>query len=685
MESNLSVQIGADVSLLQKGLADAEQQVDNLVTSIGGAATSVGKSFDKMGDDAANLPKRIPQGIVSKLEGEFRDLEQMIERATNPSQIKFLNKELERTEQELRAIRNAGRSGFDDLGKRIGALPTSIGRANNAFGGLKKGGNEANLALVDLSRVVQDAPFGFIGIANNINPLLESFQRLQRSSATTGVFLRSLAGAFFGAGGLGLAIAGVTTAIQIYQNGISGFNRKTKEAKKEADGFKSALESINSQLASEASRVAILVDNLKNETLTKQQRNAAIEELKKINPTYFGQLKEEAGLINNLSAAYTSYLNNLRSKFASRALEKQLEGLFERKLNLEVELDQQTKNRISNTLGTITRDEEKRFKGLLSKSLFELSDEEKNFVARIQRIKQGVKVFDLTGQAQKNQKELGSVNKEIDALLLKLGQLGKTEYKLDPQFGKKETDAALKAAQEALQDEIAKLKLEQISFNAGSLEYKELEARIIELTGAYEALNKSAAQAAFILAEAAKRALEVQNIEPAKVELIQTPSIDTGKALDSLRLGLVQFNDQIKAVIARNAELKASYEETATFLQNTLGPAFDNVFQAIFEGQNIFKAIGNSIKAMVAQLIAAIAKAALFAAILSALPGGAGAGGFSGIFKNLLGFGKLGSLNPGFAGQLAPQVLNGRVEFEIQGEKLIGVLNRTNQLRGING
>src|SRR6187399_2943158 len=52
-------------------------------------------------------------------------------------------------------------------------LDSSLGK------NLVKGSNQANNALLNLGRVVQDAPFGFIGIANNINPLVESFQRLK--------------------------------------------------------------------------------------------------------------------------------------------------------------------------------------------------------------------------------------------------------------------------------------------------------------------------------------------------------------------------------------------------------------------------------------------------------------------------------------------------------------------------
>lgn len=40
----------------------------------------------------------------------------------------------------------------------------------------------ANMAFVNFSRVVQDAPFGLIGLANNIDPLLVSFQELSKVS-----------------------------------------------------------------------------------------------------------------------------------------------------------------------------------------------------------------------------------------------------------------------------------------------------------------------------------------------------------------------------------------------------------------------------------------------------------------------------------------------------------------------
>lgn len=685
MEANLSVLIGADVSDLKKAIADAIANVDGLSVSVNNTAGEVDKGFDRMAQSAKSLPNAIPKGILGKLEAEFKQLESTIRESTDAIEISNLNKELQRTEAQIRKLNNAGRTGFDDLGNRLDKLPGAAGRANNSLNSLSRGGNQANLALLDLSRVVQDAPFGFIGIANNINPLIDSFTRLRASSKSTGAVLGALGRSLVGAGGLGLAVAGITTAIQIYQNGILGFNSKTKEAKKEADSFKSALQSINSELAKEATRVSVLVDAIKSDTLSKQQRNAAVEELKKINPQYFSQLKDEEGLIKNLSSAYAAYLGSLRNKFAAKALETELERLFDRKLQIEIELDKDAKQRVNNQIQGLTREETKRLQGILSKSLFDRSPEESAFLQRVQQITKKVNVFDYTGETAKSQREIANINKQIDILLFKITELGQTDFKIGKESSDKSQDAAIKQAQEALLQQIAALKLQQLAFSEIRPEYKRLQAEIILLTGQYDALTLSGNRAKLVLAEAAKEALRLTTLQPSKVSpilnFLDSLSIDTSLATKGT--GLAEISQQA-AQAAQN--LRTQYESVANFLTTTLGPAFDNVFQSIFEGNNIFKAIGQSIKAMIAQLIAAIAKAALFAAILSALPGGQAAGGFGSIFKGLLGFKGLagGGLNGGLAAQLGSS-FNGSVSFEISGDKLIGVLNRTNSLRGING
>jgi hypothetical protein len=121
-----------------------------------------------------------------------------------------------------------GVAGVKQFGAEVNKLPASL---NN----FKKGSNEATQSLINLSRVAQDAPYGFIGIANNINPLLESFQRLKKESGSTGSALKALGGSLVGAGGLGLAVGIVTSLLTVFAMRHHESKEKVDEHKKAVD------------------------------------------------------------------------------------------------------------------------------------------------------------------------------------------------------------------------------------------------------------------------------------------------------------------------------------------------------------------------------------------------------------------------------------------------------------------
>ena len=113
---------------------------------------------------------------------------------------------------------------------------------------LNNGAAQAGQSITNLSRIVQDAPFGFIGIANNINPLVESFGRLKAESGSTGGALKALVSGLSGPAGLGLAFGVVTSAITFAQMGFQAWTRGSKEAKENSDLFKKDLERLKAEL-----------------------------------------------------------------------------------------------------------------------------------------------------------------------------------------------------------------------------------------------------------------------------------------------------------------------------------------------------------------------------------------------------------------------------------------------------
>jgi hypothetical protein len=103
---------------------------------------------------------------------------------------------------------------------------------------------EANIAFANFGRIVQDAPFGILGISNNIDPLLVSFAALKASAGGTTLALRSLLGVMMGPLGLIFLVGSVLpSALVVAERAMQRKKKATKEAKEEVDEFADAIKS----------------------------------------------------------------------------------------------------------------------------------------------------------------------------------------------------------------------------------------------------------------------------------------------------------------------------------------------------------------------------------------------------------------------------------------------------------
>lgn len=94
------------------------------------------------------------------------------------------------------------------------------------------------------------------------------------------------------------------------------------------------------------------------------------------------------------------------------------------------------------------------------------------------------------------------------------------------------------------------------------------------------------------------------------------------------------YNRLINATEEEKNEILTRQSFVYNNIKNTIGTLFDGVFKALQDGTNVFKAIGQSIKQLVVQLIKAVAQAAILAGIMALLGvGGTGGGFLSSIFK----------------------------------------------------
>lgn len=322
-----SLSINPDITTTQLAVFEANiKRVKNEIASLKGEGVVI----------PITVPPIPPNAIrsINELENELKELQNRIDFSKDIQEIRKLGDEFKKLQTQINNLRVVG--GLENKFDKIGAS------ANNAAIGLKKvpgASDQATLALSNLSRVVQDAPFGFLGIANNLNPLLESFERLKKTSGTTGSALKAVAGSLLGAGGLGFAVSLVSSLLISFGGRLFSSGKNAAEAKNEITEFGEAVNDAGKSFADSAVKATSLVAALSGNSLTLKERKAALDELKSVNQQFFGSLKEEDGLIKGLQAAYDGYIQRIREVGKTKAIESQLTKLFDKKLQLELQID----------------------------------------------------------------------------------------------------------------------------------------------------------------------------------------------------------------------------------------------------------------------------------------------------------------------------------------------------------
>jgi hypothetical protein len=203
--------------------------------------------------------------------------------------------------------------GFTRVSDAASKFSAAAGRATQAMSRLTPVANQSTMAMTNLSRVVQDAPYGFIGIANNLNPLLESFQRLKATTGSTGGAFKELGKSLIGPGGIGLAIGVVSSLLVVFGDKLFGSSKAAKEAddanQKLAQGF-----------AASAVKLTALVGVVLNLKTSYEDKQRA---LKAINEEYGGYLKNlgiEEVTVNNVRAAYDRLIDSMLKQAVVKGL-----------------------------------------------------------------------------------------------------------------------------------------------------------------------------------------------------------------------------------------------------------------------------------------------------------------------------------------------------------------------------
>ena len=555
--------------------------------------------------------------------------------------------------EELKIVITADTSGIQ---KGATAASVSIDNFGKQAEKVKESTNRAGLALSNLGRVASDAPFGFIAIQNNLSPLLESFQGLQKQTGSTGSALKALGGSLLGAGGLGFAFAAIpaliTTLIQQYGSlggALTALTSKNKAAAESQILFNKEISKGQDSTGAELAQIDILVKRLTNLQLPLSTRQAAYEQLKKVQPDILQGITKENALtgsatsliIANATARKDMIMLKVKENAINEVLNKNGGELLrlENKRNLAINEQAASQKRLDelklnspNQLDTIRREE-----------------------IRLTQLK------NATLAAREEFDKLQSVQNSY------LNLLDPIVGKLADQT-KKTVD--LKTAEE--QAAAAKVKQTKAAKDLADANDKE-KLSVEQLAAAQIAKNLKDSQVKQLVERNAMRGGYQGNAQRTAFDPLATAG-----AVSSFQGSVIK--DNLLAEAAAVAEVKKQYEEYAASVSNLVAPAIDQLFSSIESGKNIFEALGQAVKNLVIDVVKAIAKTLILKAITTAISASSGAGFFGGLF-NLLGEGLGGVAAPTFGGGGSlggGLALNGQVVFVQRGTDLVGVLNKGN-------
>lgn len=341
----LDIKIGADLSQLQKDLNSAGVIVDQFskdLATIGATSAAAAGGMSTIATGAIKITEAFKQAptAVHALEESLGSIANEFNNKWNPivEQAGKLPVVLDQTADKAKILQRqfaafAGVNPFKNIGVDLSKFSLSAKDIPGKLQATRKASSEATLALSNLGRVAQDLPFGFIGIANNLNPLLEGFQRLAKESKATGVSIGStLLKSLTGAGGLGLALSVVSAALTFASFGLSAWTRGFGDNKKAIDEAKEALDGYLKNAADEITNLRILEKVATDTSNSYDVRIRAVNELQKLYPFYLKNLSDEA-ILNGAAAKQIDLVAAALAKKAYfQASERELQQIADKQL-----------------------------------------------------------------------------------------------------------------------------------------------------------------------------------------------------------------------------------------------------------------------------------------------------------------------------------------------------------------
>jgi hypothetical protein len=215
---------------------------------------------------------------------------------------------------------------------RFVAFGASVDKNGKIVQNFSKSAGNASTTLFSLTRIAQDAPFGFIAIQNNIAETVSQFGALVKTSGGVGNALKAVGTQILGPGGvllgINLLITGITALVQRYGS-LSAAADALLNPLNEQARIQKVLSSTILQGQKDAQQELVIIDKLyraaTNLNIPLSERNKIVDEIQKRYPAYFKNLSNEEILTGKAADAYKRLREQIIATATSRAIDKELE------------------------------------------------------------------------------------------------------------------------------------------------------------------------------------------------------------------------------------------------------------------------------------------------------------------------------------------------------------------------
>jgi hypothetical protein len=404
----------------------------------------------------------------------------------------------------------------------------------------------------------------------------------------------------------------------------------------------------------EISRVQALAAIVNDTTATYLQRNNALQELAKINKTYFGNLDLESVKLGTLTKAVDAYTKATIQSAVTKGFETEI-GTANVELNKQENLLKKLQDRTRTA-----RAAPQRIVGAAA------TVDTRDIIAATDAEREQAKVVtELRARIRELNTAIGDSIRQYNAITAPINAANAATQN-NTTVTNTNTTAITKQAKAIDEAKKKRESLAKILAEAGQVQR-------LDFTSFFD-LDPAAARDKYTKLFAPVTSAFEEALAPSRGQLRRDVQIVPSESVQQAISSLNVVRDNVKLVS----------DSFTTFL----APAIDSAFNALANGTSVIDAVKNSLRGLLAQLAANAAKALLLKAALSFVPGAgalAGAGGGGGILGALFSGGGLprlsGAAAPtfggvgGFGGGLQ---LAGQVVFTQRGTDLVGVLNSSN-------